>query len=415
MIRDVLNLSSFDFPSTHSSIALPPLPASSGTSSFQSVCSSRSSGNLLTPSRGSHDLFALSRSRENAALATGSGASAALSGSSIGQLPEDLPALPIAHQESSHSVVSRHSVSSIALSQCSHPTVWTMYRYPVPGSITSSDPHQFQLQRSEREYVFVQRPFATPLPRVDSWLQNNFFASPARSDANSDPGMNHRASEDGASGSRVDDPNPSNQMIQANQGSQHSQQTAYLVNTQKTEVVLSGVPGDVTKTYSNHLVQMLRARTRGSMIELHHTAQWSPLSTYASLPNICEEIGLRNGVSFNIHVTEPLVTARMHRESSVDERDHIFDHAMDSISIVCERVERRDQALRDAARGMFEISFSGTTTAYCTKGSFCVPFIITARIEQNRERQIRRLRLFREFEEVEPAPTPAPVMIFTLL
>ena len=384
MIRDVLNFSSFDFPSTHSSTAFPPLPASSNTSSFHSLYSSRSSWKMLTLSRGSHNLFALDRSRESAVLSGSSlsqlsenpaalsidyqhsdryglsekslselsGNLAALSidyepsghsaqsGSSLGQLSENLAALPIDHQQSGHSVLSRNSLSSIALSQCSHPTIWTMYRYPVPGSITSSDPHQFQLQRSEREYVFVQRPFAMPLSRVNSWLRNNFFESPASRHEDLDSGI-VGANQDGPSGSWIGHPN------------QSDRQTTFLMNAQKTEVILSGIPADVTKNYSSPLLQMVCEQTRGSMIELHHTEKWSPANIYSSLPNIYEEIGLRNGVSFNIQGMKPLNALTMHPRpnSSVDERDDILDDAMDSISVVCEKVERRDQALRDAARG----------------------------------------------------------------
>ena len=166
MIRDVLNISSLDIPSSQSSIAYPSPPASSTTSSFQSIYSSRSSLNMLALSRGSHNLFALNRSMENIALTASRESSvfnrtresAMLTGSSLGQLSGEPVALPFAHQEGSHSVASRNSLSSIALSLHSNPTIWTMYVYPVPGSITSSDPHQFQLQRSDREYVFVQRP-----------------------------------------------------------------------------------------------------------------------------------------------------------------------------------------------------------------------------------------------------------------
>ena len=326
-------------------------PSSPGTSSFESIYSSRSSLNLLALSRGSHDLFALNRSRE----------SVALTGSSHHQSSESMAALSSHH--SGHSVSSRNSPCSLALSQYSHRTVWTMYRYPVPGSITSSDPHQYQLQRSDREYVFVQRPFVMLLPRVNSWLQNNFFASQASSEGSSDPGIiANRDRQDGPSGAEVNYPGQSNQRIQAGQSAQRTGEKCYLINDQRTEVILSGIPGDATKDYTNSMMKWLRGRTRGSMIELHHKPKWSPSIVYGSLPNIYEEFGLKNRVAFGVSLVEALSATQIHRRynnSSIDEKDDIYDDNMDSISVVCEKVERRDQALRDAARGTSIAKFIG--------------------------------------------------------
>ena len=299
-----------------------------------------------------------------------------------------------------------------------------MYRYPVPGSITSSDPHQYQLQRSDREYVFVQRPFVMLLPRVNSWLQNNFFASQASSEGSSDPGViANRDSQDGPSGAgvnypgqsnqrihdgpsgagvnypgqnnqriqdgpngagvdypgqsnqRIQDgpsragvnyPSQSNQRIQASQSAQRTGEKCYLINDQRTEVILSGIPGDATKDYTNSMMKWLRGRTRGSMIELHHKPKWSPSIVYGSLPNIYEEFGLKNRVAFGVSLVEALSATQIHRRynnSSIDEKDDIYDDNMDSISVVCEKVERRDQALRDAARGTSIAKFIGIQPA----------------------------------------------------
>ncbi|CAB3987277.1 Hypothetical predicted protein [Paramuricea clavata] len=272
------------------------------------------------------------------------------------------------------------SLNSTALSQYSQ---HTMYSHPVPGSITSSDPHQDQLKRSDREYVFVQRPFVTPLPLVNSWLRNNFF------------GSHHRASNRASLGS---DPGISmiDQVTWITRGTSITtpRDPCYLINNQKTEVVLCGIPGDSTQDYP--MLEMVRYRTRGSMIELHRKPQWTfstarmrsaEMCRYMSLPNISAEFGLKNRIAFNVQVLESLtsMTSHLHhhQDSSIEEKDDSFVDNFDSISVVLQKVEKRDQALRDAAR---------------------------AKMEENRTRRARRLRLFREQEETE-ATRPVPPQV----
>ena len=259
--------------------------------------------------------------------------------------------------------------SSIALSQYSQHTVWTMYSHPVPGSITSSNPHQNQLQRSEREYVFVQRPFVIPLPRVNSWLKNNFFCSQASNPASSgDPGsLTNKACSVGQDRQR----GQNNHVIRSSNVAQDTlvcqngetsgswaranqiirDANCYLINNQKTEVVLCGIPAVTGQNYFKPMVDVVRSRTWGSMIELHHKPNWSPTSIYKSLPNVYEEFGLKNRVAFNVEVVETLNATIFHPPSSIEEKDDNLDDNFDSISIICQKVEKRDQALRDAARG----------------------------------------------------------------
>ncbi|CAB3997292.1 Hypothetical predicted protein [Paramuricea clavata] len=297
-----------------------------------------------------------------------------------------------------HSVVALSSgsedPSSIALSQYSQHTVWTMYSHPVPGSITSSNPHQNQLKRSEREYVFVQRPFVMPLPRVNSWLKNNFFCSQASNPASSgDPGsLTNKACSVGQDRQRGQNNHVirSSNVAQDTLVSQNGETSGtwaranqiirdancYLINNQKTEVVLCGIPAVTGQDYFKPMVEVVRSRTWGSMIELHRKSNWSPTSIYKSLPNVYEEFGLKNRVAFNVEVVETLNATIFHPPSSIEEKDDNLDDNFDSISVTCQKVEKRDQALRDAARATFE---------------------------QNRARQARtrRLRLFREHEEIE--------------
>jgi hypothetical protein len=220
------------------------------------------------------------------------------------------------------------------------------------------------------------------LPRVNSWLQNNFFASQASSEGSSDPGIianrdsqdgpsgagvnypgrSNQRIQDGPNGAGVDYPGQSNQRIQASQTAQRTGEKCFLINDQRTEVILSGIPGDATKDYTNSMMKWLRGRTRGSMIELHHKPKWSPSIVYGSLPNIYEEFGLKNRVAFGVSLVEALSATQIHHRynnSSIDEKDDIYDDNMDSISVVCEKVERRDQALRDAARGTSIAKFIG--------------------------------------------------------
>ena len=132
----------------------------------------------------------------------------------------------------------------------------------------------------------------------------------------------------------------------------------YLINDLKTEVVLSDIPPPV--------LGMFPARACTSAVGLHRPSQWSERKISASLPNINKIFGLNNTETvFNLRSLEVDVDDRENTAQdgidsperrggydNSDERGFICDDALDSISVVCEKIERRDQALRDAARGM---------------------------------------------------------------
>ncbi len=86
------------------------------------------------------------------------------------------------------------------------------------------------------------------------------------------------------------------------------------------------------------------------MIELHHKPKWSLSSIYTSQPNIYEECRLKNKVAFLVNGG---VVSRIYPRYnfSIDEEGDIYEDNMDNICMVCEKVEKRDQALRDVARG----------------------------------------------------------------
>ena len=359
---------------------------------------------------------------------------------------------------------------SMALSQSSHHTLWTVYTSPVPGSITSSHVQNVQLQRHEREYVFVRRPFLPPLAPVSSWLSAYFANQTGRARREFDdqafqggPSGHESAStqqssdaedglvcQDGPDGqeslgtllkfdSAVGQDGPSGQgnpvtqqssdaedgLVsqdgsggQGNLGNQAKSKSQvynghlirlsqdglsdhyklvmsthhdvedmlvnqrgqssswvsypsydsanqrdgsvsdyYLINTLKTEVVLSDIPPPV--------LGMFPATNCCSMMELQGRSKWSQPRIFTSLPNISDEFGLKNietafdVQSLQINGDERENTAQSSLDSplhgynsSSDEKGFVCDDAMDSISVVCENVERRDQALRDAARGM---------------------------------------------------------------
>ena len=90
--------------------------------------------------------------------------------------------------------------------------------------------------------------------------------------------------------------------------------------------------------------------TLSSMIELHHKPKWSLSSIYTSQPNIYEECRLKNKVAFLVNGG---VVSRIYPRYnfSIDEKDDIYEDNMDNICVVCEMVEKRDQALCDVARG----------------------------------------------------------------
>ena len=273
--------------------------------------------------------------------------------------------------------------NSIQLSQPSQHTRWTMYKYPVPGSVTSSSPHQDQLKRSEREYVFVERPYAGPLPSVlYEWLKEHFCVDSQARQAN-ESGEDVELVQNGSSGSSLQESHGSNHSAQFGEPSNSNQpgssgsssqdlfsplviysgqrdrsverDSCYLINNKKTDVILCGIPSTAMK--------MSPTTLWGSMTELHQP-KWSPLRPYTSLPNISQEFGWRKK-SFEFDVKNVLIQdIETLESSSIDEKDNVLDDNMDcSISVIFEKVERRDQALRDAARGMdmFKINTSNTS------------------------------------------------------
>ena len=337
-------------------------------------------------------------------------------------------------------------VSIQSRSSQSHNSFWTFYTSPVPGSITSSDTQNVQLQRHEREYLFVRRPYLVPSAVVSSWLSQYFAfktgrapeecddlatsqGEPSGQGVQRDPDAEDvPVSQDGSDGQRSLGSQPSidagsadldldgsseeegvasqsstdddgelvvsgegqsdhynlvmptccgagdmlrNQFGEsssrrpsypsngsANQQEDGSVNHHYLINDLKTEVVLSDIPPPV--------LGMFPARACTSAVGLHRPSQWSERKISASLPNINKMFGLKNiETVFNLRSLEVDVDERENTAQdgidsperrggydNSDEREFICDDALDSISVVCEKIERRDQALRDAARGM---------------------------------------------------------------
>ena len=127
------------------------------------------------------------------------------------------------------------------------------------------------------------------------------------------------------------------------QGDQAIQRdSCYLINYKRTDVILCGIPQPAIK--------MTPPKTSGSMIELRKP-KWSSSCPSTSLPNIRKDFQVKNK-SFEFHVKNLLIEGNGALQShSMEEKDNFFDDNMDSISIIFEKVEKRDQALRDAARG----------------------------------------------------------------
>ena len=272
-----------------------------------------------------------------------------------------------------------------------------MYPYPVPVSITSSSPHQEQVQRAGVEFVFVQRPYADPLPVVERWLRENFFgvqdclADEACERRDEDGDYVNQASDggqiegshvsvgslgngaesnhvnedysdlDGGRGihddqgvsynhgdgygesSWVYEDGPSSDVSQGVQSSPSERRDAsYLINDSRTEVVLSGIPGP------RH--ESVPSRTWGSMFQLHRTEHSAASFLHASLPNISEEFGVRNRVGYTVQGVDDL--SELQREG-VDEKEtgDVWFEYLDSVSEAAYKNELREQARRDAARG----------------------------------------------------------------
>lgn len=218
----------------------------------------------------------------------------------------------------------------------------------------------------------MERPYAGPLPSVlYEWLKVHFCVDSQARQVN-ESGEDVELDENGSSGSSLQESHGSNHSAQFGEpnnpdpaGSSGSssqdafsplviysgqrdrsveRDSCYLINNKKTDVVLCGIPPAAMK--------MSPTTLWGSMTELHQP-KWSPLRPYTSLPNISQEFGWRNK-SFEFDVKNVLIQdIETLESSSIDEKDNVLDDNMDcSISVIFEKVERRDQALRDAARGM---------------------------------------------------------------
>ena len=441
----------------------PQLPSDTGSKDLPRM--SRSDASRTASQSHSRLSSALTRSSQSEQL--GSLSSQLLSNMGNGVSIQSHPRSSISSAATRSSHASR--ALSMALSQSSHHTLWTVYTSPVPGSITSSHAQNVQLQRHEREYVFVRRPFLPPLAPVSSWLSAYFASQTGRARREFDD----QAIQDGPSGhgsvsaqqssdaedglvcqdgpdgqeslgtvlkfdSAVGQDGPSGQgnpgtqqssdaevgLVSqdgsggegnlGNQAKSESQDNGhlirlsqdglsdhyklvmpthhdvedmlvnqrgqssswvsypsydsanqrdgsvsdyYLINTLKTEVVLSDIPPPVLGMFS--------ARNCCSMMELQGRSKWSQPRIFTSLPNISDEFGLKNiETAFDVqslqvngdereNTAQSSLDSPLHGyNSSSDEKSFVCDDAMDSISVVCENVERRDQALRDAARGM---------------------------------------------------------------
>ena len=441
----------------------PQLPSDTGSKDLPRM--SRSDASRTASQSHSRLSSALTRSSQSEQL--GSLSSQLLSNMGNGVSIQSHPRSSISSAATRSSHASR--ALSMASSQSSHHTLWTVYTSPVPGSITSSHAQNVQLQRHEREYVFVRRPFLPPLAPVSSWLSAYFASQTGRARREFDD----QAIQDGPSGhgsvstqqssdaedglvcqdgpdgqeslgtvlkfdSAVGQDGPSGQgnpgtqqssdaevgLVSqdgsggegnlGNQAKSESQDNGhlirlsqdglsdhyklvmpthhdvedmlvnqrgqssswvsypsydsanqrdgsvsdyYLINTLKTEVVLSDIPPPV--------LGMFPARNCCSMMELQGRSKWSQPRIFTSLPNISDEFGLKNiETAFDVqslqvngdereNTAQSSLDSPLHGyNSSSDEKSFVCDDAMDSISVVCENVERRDQALRDAARGM---------------------------------------------------------------
>ena len=381
LAQDALNISDFNLSRSRSSMTFSSLsrssPGFSSTSNFKG----------LAVSRGRHNLFAFSGSSLTSLLTSSSNkqsVSAEMfrllnlsSGSALSEVSDISCLLPTSGSSlwtsgsSVNSDVPDSYSNAVQLSQHSQHTLFTLYEYPVPGSITSSNPYQDQLKRSEREYIFVQRPFASPLPLVDRWLKDHFSVGSQTSRGNkssenaklefdqggqSEPRLqeSHRSyySSEFGEPSNLNPADLSGQDAQASscpwvafrgQGDQAIQRdSCYLINNKRTDVILCGIPQPAIK--------MTPPKTSGSMIELRKP-KWSSSCPSTSLPNIRKDFQVRNK-SFEFHVKNLLIEGNGALQcNSMEEKDNFFDDNMDSISIIFEKVEKRDQALRDAARG----------------------------------------------------------------
>ena len=242
------------------------------------------------------------------------------------------------------------------------------------------------------QFVFVQRPYADPMPKVENWLWENFFAnqdclsddagessyedgdylSQGSHGDHSDVSVgsygngaeSSHVSEGGDGGEGVYD----EQSVPYYEGDCYGEgscvyedacssvvsedvepsaderlDASYLINSSRTEVVLSGIP----RTRHESVPSM---RTWGSMFQLHRMEHSAASFVHSSLPNISEEFGLRNRVGFIIEGVDDLSELQ---RLAVDEKEtgNVWYEYIDSVSVAAYKNELREQARRDAARG----------------------------------------------------------------
>ena len=263
--------------------------------------------------------------------------------------------------------LSRSSSGNISSSALASSTI---YKSAVPASITSSDSRQNQLLRGTREYVFVARPSTAPLPWVNYWLRFCCYGNQASHGTDESDSILFGESVDLANSIQSSDESDEplaiedimeNKMILSSSDnlledligefSDHSikidhitQLNSFMINSKKTEVILSETLPPI--------VNMIHRRTWGSMMELRHEMKCSPV--YTSVPNIHQELGMKNGVEFNVRIVDCTVDSNKdsERSTSVDEPDDTIDHdPIDSIAFLRQKVGRRKQSLQDAVEG----------------------------------------------------------------
>ena len=248
------------------------------------------------------------------------------------------------------------------------------------------------------QFVFVQRPYADRLPKVENWLRENFFDNEdcLITDETDDAGessyedgdylsegsdgdqsdVNVGSHGNGAEGSHVDedDYTDGGEGIYDDQGvpyyegdcndegnyvyedssssvlsedvepnASERRDASYLINNSRTEVVLSGIP------CARH--ESVPSRTWGSMFQLHRAQHSASSFVHLSLPNISEEFGLRNRVGYTVEGVDDLSELQ---RAAVDEEEtgNVWYEYIDSVSVAAYKNELREQARWDAARGL---------------------------------------------------------------
>lgn len=201
--------------------------------------------------------------------------------------------------------------------------VYSLYKYPVHGSITSSDPQQPLLQRCQREYVFFQRPTYYRDEPVSDWLAKRFHPDPPPSKIKCQHCVRIRR--------RKVKQLPWKKRIIENRPA-FMNDSLFLINRSRTDVILDGIPDGV--------VENTPCKPWGSMIELHHPSNSHVSRIHSSLPNITKEFVFKNHVEFNARNFEDFTAPKDRREFDVIERYWL------SKSEIEEQNEKMEQVLR---------------------------------------------------------------------